>query len=346
MTTAADRTAALPPFLALYQMVTGFYVSRALHAVAKLGVADLLAGGARDATALASATRTNGPALRRVLRLLASVGVLSEEENGAFTLTPLGELLRSDVPGSMRAAMVMFGGRTQDIWTDLMYCVETGEPAFRKRGEQDAFESIQRNPEDAATFDAAMADFTRMTAVAVAAAYDFGTLRTVVDVGGGNGALLIGILNANPALRGVVFDRADVVQRARANIEQAGLAERCTTVGGNFFERVSEGGDAYMLKHVIHDWDDERARAILTTCHRAMTPQAKLLIIEGVYPPRVEPNLAARGAAANDVNMLVCTGGRQRSEAEFRELFTAAGFSLARIVPTMAGACVIEGTPV
>jgi hypothetical protein len=341
----ADSAPTLPPFMALYQMITGYYVSRALHAVAKLGVADHLRDGPRDCAALAAATRAHAPALRRVLRLLASVGVFREEEDGTFALTALGELLRADVPGSMRAAMIVFGGRTQNEWSNLMYCVETGEPAYRQRGETDPFAAMQRDPEAVATFDAAMADFTRMTSLAVAAAYDFSAMQTVVDVGGGNGALLIGVLNANPSLRGVVFDRVDVVPRTKTNLERAGLAARCSTVGGSFFESVPGGGDAYMLKHVIHDWNDERAAAILTTCRRAMTPQARLLIIEGVYPPRIEPSLAARGAAANDVNMLVCTGGRQRSEAEFRELFAASGFALGRIVPTMAGASVIEGHP-
>jgi len=184
-----------------------------------------------------------------------------------------------------------------------------------------------------------------MIAVAVVAAYDFTPFRTLVDVGGGNGALLIGILSANPGLRGVVFDLPSAAERAKRRISEAKLAERCQAVGGDFFSEVPSGGDAYLLKHVIHDWNDESALTILKSCHRAMGPKGRLLIVEGIYPRRIDQSLASRGAAANDVNMLVNTGGRQRSEAEFRSLYDAAAFTLTRIVPTQARVCVIEGAP-
>jgi orsellinic acid C2-O-methyltransferase len=208
------------------------------------------------------------------------------------------------------------------------------------------FEYLAQHPEEAATFDEAMAGFTAQTAIAVAAVYDFSPFRTVIDVGGGNGALLIGILNANPSLRGVVFDQPPVVERARQQIATAGLSERCGTAGGDFFESVPEGGDAYLMKHVIHDWDDARASRILRNCRRTMSPQSNLLLVEGVYPKRIDQSLVGRSAASNDVNMLVCTGGRQRSEAEFRALFESTGFKLTRIVPTMTMACVIAAAPV
>jgi hypothetical protein len=327
----------------LFQMATGFYLSRALFVAAELGIADLLAGGARRFDDLAAATQTHGPSLNRVLRLLASAGVFSAEADGHFALTPLGECLRTGVPGGVRAAVLLFGGGAQNAWADLMYCVQTGEPSFRRSGETDPFARMQQNPKDAANFDEAMADFTKLVAVAVAAAYDFTPFRTLVDVGGGNGTLLIGLLGANPHLRGVVFDRPDVVERAGPRLAEAGLSARCDAVGGDFFASVPPGGDAYLLKHVIHDWNDERATAILARCREAMAPSAKLLLIEGVYPARIDQSSASRGAAANDVNMLVCTGGRQRSESEFRSLFGAAGFTLTRIIPTAAMAYVIEG---
>ena len=335
----------LPPPLLLYQMGIGHYVSRALALAAKLGVADLLADGPRHYDELATATNTHAPSLNRVLSLLASVGVFAEQENGHFALTPLSELLRAGVPGSMRAAVLLFAGvGIQDSWKELEYCVRTGQPAFRRHSpDADAFSQIAQDPEQAAVFDEAMAAFTAQTAIAVAAAYDFSPFGTVMDVGGGNGALLIGILNANPALRGIVFDMPRVIDGARSKIAAAGLASRCQAVGGDFFEEVSSGADAYMLKHVIHDWGDAKAIAILKNCHHAMGPQGKLLIVEGVYPPHIDQSLESRGAAANDVNMLVCTGGRQRSEAEFRSLYAAAGFRLTRIIPTMARVGVIEG---
>jgi SAM-dependent methyltransferase len=335
--------AAFPPQAALYQLAVGHYVPRALHVAAKLGIADLLAAGPRAAAELARATSTNEGALRRVLRLLVSVGVFDERDDGSFALTELSECLRKDVSGSARSMVLLFAGtRIQEAWAELEYCVQTGEPAYRKRGIDDPFPEMAKDPATTAVFDAAMADFTRLAAIAVAATYDFSSLRTLIDVGGGSGALLIGILSAHPHLHGVVFDQAHAVDRARNEIAGAGLAERCDAVAGDFFRELPRGGDAYLLKHVIHDWDDERALAILRNCHRAMGDGGRLLVIEGVYPPHVDRSWASRAAAANDVNMLVNTGGRQRSEEEFRALYDAAGFTLTRIVPTPV-VSVIEG---
>jgi hypothetical protein len=333
----------LPPPFVLFRMVTGYYVSRAIHVAAKLGIADLLAEGARGHDELARATSTHPDSLRRVLRLLAGAGVFTEEEDGKFALTPIGACLRSGVPGSMRAATLLFGGITQEAWGDLLHSVETGEPAFRRVFGMDSFAYIAEHPDEAANFDAAMAGFTKRIASAVAEAYDFSPFHRIVDIGGGNGLLLAGILTAYPALAGIIFDLPHVAARAEEQIRELDLADRCEIVGGDFFKEVPGGGDAYLLKHVIHDWNDDRATEILRNCRRAMGAEATLLIVEGVYPSRFDQSEESRGAAANDVNMLVCTGGRQRSEAEFRGLFDAAGFRLMRIVPTQAPVKVIEG---
>jgi hypothetical protein len=337
---AADE---LPPPLALFRMATGYYVSCAIHAAAKLGIADLMNEGPRHYRELAQATGTHAPSLNRVLRLLASAGVFVEEADGKFALTPIGACLRSDVPGSMRAAALLFGGVTQQAWGELLHSVTTGEPAFVHCFGMDSFSYMARRPEEAANFDQAMAGFTSQIAEAVAAAYDFSGCALAVDVGGGNGALLAGILNAHPNLRGIVFEQPHVTERARQRLEAAGLADRCKVEGGNFFAQVPSGGDVYLLKHVIHDWDDARAAAILRNCRRAMDARAKLLVVEGVYPARIDQSDASRGAASTDVNMLVCTGGRQRSAAEFRSLYEAAGFKLSRIIPTPARVSLIEG---
>ena len=336
-------TQELPPPMALFQMVTGYYISRAIYVAATLGIADLLAHGSQPSSALAKATGTHAESLTRVLRLLASVGVFTEQEDRCFALTPLGECLRTGVPGSMRSAALLFAGITQEAWRDVLYSVRTGAPAFNHVFGMDSFSYMARHPEEAANFDAAMADFTKGIAIAVAATYDFSQFGTIVDVGGGNGILLEAILKAHPSLRGVLFDMPHVADRAQQRIEAVGVGERCKAVGGDFFLEVPSGGDAYILKHVIHDWDDARAVTILRNCHRAMDPQGKLLIVEGIYPSRIDQSDASRGAASNDVNMLVCTGGRQRSEAEFRSLYDAAGFKLTRIIPTQASASVIEG---
>lgn len=345
--TARASTSNLPPSLLLYQFATGHYISRGLFVIAKLGVADLLKQGPRHYNELATATKTHAPSLNRVMRLLASVGVFTEDEAGNFALTPVGECLRTGIAESSRAMVMLFAGnRITEAWKDLEYCVRTGEPAYRRRGITDPFLDPLRTPEEEASFDEAMADFTRHAAVAVAAAFDFTPFRTLVDVGGGNGALMIGILRSNPSLRGIVFDQPAAAERAKAQIGQSGLSGRCQAVGGDFFKEVPPGGDAYILKHVIHDWDDDRAAAILRNCHRAMGAQGRLLIVEGVYPPRIGPSTESWGAAANDVNMLVNTGGRQRSENEFRSLYETAGFKLTRIVPTLARVSVIEGVRV
>jgi hypothetical protein len=245
----------------------------------------------------------------------------------------------------MRAIVMLFAGaNVQDSWRELEYCVRTGEPAFRRAfPDGDPFSHVAADPEEAAIFDEAMAAFTRHVAVALAGAYDFSPFRTVVDVGGGNGALLLGLLAAYPHLRGIVFDLPHVAERARAEVAGAGLSARCEVASGSFFESVPAGADAYVLKHVIHDWNDERAAAILRSCRAAMPAHGRLLIVEGLYPQRIDRSFESRGAAANDVNMLVCTGGRQRSEAEFRDLLGASGFRLTRIVPTPALVTVIEG---
>jgi SAM-dependent methyltransferase/DNA-binding transcriptional ArsR family regulator len=335
-----------PPQIALYHLATGHYLSHALCLVARLGIADLLNDGPRNAKELAEATGMHAPSLNRLLRLVASAGVLAEREDGSFELTAIGGHLCSAVPGSARAMVMLFAGeRMQDAWRELEYSVRTGHPVFRKRGVEDPFTDPRRTAEDNAIFDAAMADLTRLIAIAVLAAYDFAPFRSVVDVGGGNGALLIGILKATPQLHGIVFDQPHAAERARKQIAEAGLAERCEAVGGDFFKHIPTGADAYILKHVIHDWADDRAITILRNCRRAMGNGGRLLIVEGVYPPRIDASLASRGAAVNDVNMLVNTGGRQRSEAEFRTLYSAAGFELTSIIPTRARVSVIEGVP-
>src|SRR5262245_4613581 len=336
----------LPPPAVLYQLASAHYVSQALYVAAELGIADLLADGPQTHETLATRTATHAPSLRRVLRLLATARVFAEGADGRFELTPVGSSLRS-APGSFRATARLFGGpMVWRAWGDLLETVRTGEPAFTRVLGTDSFGYFAEHPQEGAVFDEAMSTFTAMISGAVAAAYDFSSMSAVVDIGGGVGTLLTGILRAYPNLRGAVFDLPRLAEGARRQIADAGLADRYEFVGGDFFEAVPAGFDACLLKHVIHDWDDAHAVRILATCRRAMGPEAKLLIVEGVYPPRVDDSQASRGAAANDVNMLVCTGGRQRSEAEFRDLYAAAGFRLTRVVPTMAGSCVIEGVKV
>ena len=339
------QAATVPP-LALYQMASAHFVSHALALAAKLRLADFMKDGPRRCEALAEVTHTNAAALKRVMRLLVSAGVFNETGGGEFELSSLGSFLRSDVPGSMRSMVILFSGEfIQKGWQELEYCVRTGAPAFRKHSpDASAFTAMAADPEAAKIFDEAMATFAPQTSAAIVSAYDFSKFKRIADIGGGNGALMIGILRANPALHGIVFDQPHAATSAREKLKEAGLAARCEAIAGDFFGKIPSGCDAYMLKHVIHDWNDEQATAILRGCNAAMKRGDTLLVVEGVYPGAIDQSEASRGATATDVNMLVSTGGRQRSETEFRTLYQGAGFNLARIVPTPGRVSIMEGT--
>jgi hypothetical protein len=290
---------------------------------------------------LATAAGARAPALYRILRLLASEGVFAEAEDGRFELTPLAAALRRDA-GPMRL-QVLFLGR-EASWQaagSLLYTVRTGETAFDHVHGVDFFAYYRQHPDQRVLFDQLMAAQTTPAARAVATGYDFSGFGTVVDVGGGRGALAVELLRAYPHLRGVVFDQPAVSADAREAIEAAGLTGRCQVVGGDFFVAVPDGGDAYLLKYVLHDWDDERSVAILRACRRAIPSSGRLLVVELLVPPGNAPSFAK----TQDVNMLINLGGRERTEAEYRQLFAGAGFDLTRIVPVQGELHVIEGIP-
>jgi hypothetical protein len=233
----------------------------------------------------------------------------------------------------------------QDAWKELEYCVQTGNPAFRRTAsgsDANAYALMAQNGEVTALFDEAMATFAPATAAAVAAAFDFSVFRKVADIGGGNGALLIGILKAYPALAGIVFDQPHAAERARERVAAAGLADRCEVLAGNFFDKVPGGADAYLLCNVLLDWDDDRASAILRSCWTAMPRHGQVLIVEGLYPARLNVSDQSRCVAGNDVLMLVCTGGRLRSEEEFRTLLASSGFRLSGVLRSYTGDTVLQ----
>jgi len=332
------------PAATLLHLMTGYRAMQALYVAARLGIADLLKDGARGSEELARATGADARALHRLLRALASLGVFGEDADGRFAPSELGALLRSDVPGSLRAAAIFFGDeRNWHAWGKLERSVMSGEPVRGPRGTQAFLEESARDPEGAALFNAAMTSLTSAFDAAVTAAYDFSRLGTLVDVGGGQGALISSILAANPALRGILFDIPPVIESARGRIGEAGLAGRCELVAGDFFASVPAGGDAYVLKWVIHDWDDEHSVAILGSCRRAMARDGRLLLVERVVPERVDQSADTQGIVLGDLNMLLWTGGRERTAAEYRALLASAGFTLARIVPTATQLSIIEG---
>ncbi|GLW63425.1 methyltransferase [Actinomadura rubrobrunea] len=309
---------------ALLDMAFGYMPAQILYAAVELRLADALADGPRTAEELAEETRAHAPSLHRLLRALTVLGAVRQVEPNRFALTEEGERLRPDAPGSICGLVALFcGPEVWRTWGDLVETVRTGEYAWERMTGMIPFEYFARNPEASATFNRAMAEDARNVAPALVRTHDFGRYRTIADIGGGNGTLMAAILRAVPGLRGVLFDLPAALEDAGRPLEEAGVADRCEAVSGDFFASVPEGADAYVLKSVIHDWDDEKAAAILRTCRAAMTPEARVLIVEPVLPPLVTPEY--RRAIMSDVNMLVATGGRERTEAEFRDLLAAAG---------------------
>ena len=327
-----------PP--ALFLMATGYWLSQAIYVAAKLGLADLLKDGPKTCSALAGATGADGPALFRLMRALSSAGVFVHLPHDHFALSCVGESLQSHVPGSLRSIVITIGEIHYQAWGDLLQSVRTGSPAFNNVFGTGLFEYLQRNSEAADAFNGGMTDLSSLLAYAVLMAYDFSGISSLVDIGGGQGKLLRRIVELNPGIKGMVFDLEPAIDAARHHLGSDGCG-RCAAVAGDFFASVPEGADAYILCGVIHDWDDDRSIRILRNCHTAMSKNGRLLLVEIVVPE----------AGANcfskllDLNMLVMTGGRERTRSEFGALLDAAGFRLARIVPTIAPQCVIEAVP-
>ena len=327
----------------MLQLMSGFWISRCLYITAKLALADLVKDGSKTAAELAAATKTHAPSLFRVLRALASAGIFTQDDQDRFGDTPLLQTLRSDVPGTLRSfAMTELGEEHYPAWGQLLHSVQTGGIAFDHAFGMDVWQFFAQHPDNAQIFNDAMSGMTAQATEALHAAYDFGGINTLIDIGGGHGGMISSILRRNPEMQGILFDAPQVIDGARAGVEASDVAGRCTLVGGNFFEAVPAGGDAHILKWIIHDWDDEKSLAILKNCHGALAKNGKLILVEAVVPPGSEMHFSK----FMDLNMLVMTGGHERTEAEFRRLYEAAGFRLTRIVPTESPFSVIEGVRV
>ena len=318
----------------LQSMVFGFFPSQVLYVGARLRIPDLVADGAKTSEELADATGTHAPTLYRLLRALAYLGVLQEKEADRFGLTELGSLLRSDAPDSMWASTLLFCGEgSWKAWGDLLTSVRTGEPTFERGSGEEPFQRFADDPEASAQFNQAMSEGTRRDAPGIVASYDFAQFQTLVDVGGGDGTLLAAILRATPGLHGVVFDIPSGLAQATKTLEAAGVGARGQIVEGDVFQSAPDGADGYIMKSVIHDWDDDQCVTILNNCRAAMADGAKVLIVEPVLPPTVEPSFTRLGVIMSDLNMLLNTGGRERTEPEFAALLESAGLRLASVVP-------------
>ena len=321
----------------LEQMLAGVATTYSIYAAAKLGIADLLTDGPRTTEELASLAAVDPPSLYRLLRALASVGVFTEIAPATFALTSIAERLKTDAPDSLRAWAIFTGEIAVRCWGELMHSLRTGHTAFESVFGRSVFEHLEAHPDDAAVFDDHQAQGGLALHAAVAAAYDFGAIHTIVDVGGGNGSLVAAILKRHPGVRAAIFDLPHVIERARAAADPT-LNSRCDYVAGSFFDTIPPGADAYMLSRVLHDWDDDRAATILANCRRAMHAGARLLVIERLVPHGNEPH----ESKFMDLNMLIITGGRERTEHEYRALFERSGLQLDQITATRSEVSVLQ----
>jgi hypothetical protein len=333
------KTQAPPATVFLNQIAFGMKMTQALYVAAKLGIADLLVSGPRPVQELSEATETSERALYRVLRSLAAVDIFRETESKVFELTTYAEALRSDAPNSFRNAAIFMG--EEMVWNtmgQMLYSVKTGKSACKRVLGSDAFEYLAANPDQFEIFNRAMTDLTVSAAPAIVDAYDFSDFKKIVDIAGGHGYLLSQILKANSGLRGVLFDMPEVIDGAGVILEREGVADRVAKITGNFFESVPAGADVYVLKHIIHDWDDESSLKILRNVRSAMSSEAKLLVMEMVVPEGNEPH----PSKILDLSMLVLPGGVERTEAEYHVLFNEAGLRLRRVVPTQTPLSILE----
>lgn len=328
--------------MTLRNLVNGYQATQALHTAAKLGIADLLGDDSLTSNELAEAVGAHPEALYRLLRAVAALGVLREEPDRRFALTEFGAGLRTDHPQSI-AGWASFVGAPSHwrAWDDLLYSVRTGENAFRHVNGADPWTYRREHPETSADFDRAMTSLSLQVVDAVLAVYDFGRFNAIVDVGGGNGALLGAMLGRHPGTRGILFDQPHVAAGAEPLLRDAGVADRIQVVGGSFFDSVPAGGDAYVLKSILHDWNDDRCVQILRVCRKAMSPSAALIVIErDLGGPNEAP-----AAKLSDLNMLVGPGGQERSPQHYADLFEQSGFRSTRVVPTASDAAVFEAVP-
>jgi hypothetical protein len=330
----------VPPPVMLHYLMRGYWISQAIYVAAQLRIADHLSHGPQSAEDLAQAVEVHPGALYRLLRTLASVGIFTEVKPRRFGLTPMAALLQTGNAGSVNT-LALWNRVDWNAWGQVLHSIKTGETAFQHVHGMEPFTYFEHNLELGAVFNEAMTGYATVSSMAAVKAYDFNRFATVVDIGGGHGSLMAAILQANPTVRGIVFDRANVIEGTRKVMEDAGLLQRCDCVGGNFFESVPPGGDAYILSSIIHDWDAERSLVILKNCRRAMEMNATLLLVEAVIPPGDIPSFSKW----LDLEMLVCFGGWERTESEYQELLAHAGFQLTRVVPTRTPSSVIEAVP-
>lgn len=344
MKKTTKKAAAVPPAATMLQMITGYWISKMIFMAAKLGIADSLKKGQKTIDQLASATGTLPDPLHRLMRALASVGVFAETKPRTYKTTALGKTLETGGPGSMRAfAMMMVESYNVRAWDHLPNALTTGTHPFEDVHGMKVFEYLDQHPEDGRLFSESMSSISGIENPAIAEAYDFSKTNTVVDVGGALGSLIATVAKRWKNVQGILYDRPSVIERAEAGplLQEKSLKGRITPVAGDFFRSVPEGADAYLLKYILHDWSDDECTAILANVRRAMSPKARVLVLDNVIPAGNAPSWGK----LLDINMMALTTGRERTKEDFARLFAASGLKLKRIVKTACPLSIIEGVP-
>ena len=327
----------------LRQLIMGFRTSQMIYVAAKLGLADHLGERPQTAEALANAVGAEPRALYRLMRALASIGIFAETDGEMFELTPTARLLQSTAAGSLRSSALIYGDDV--FWRTyggMLHSVMTGRPAFDHCHDEPLFAYLETHPAAASLFHDAMSGFSEQETAAILAAYDFSGFGSLVDIGGGHGALVVALLRTHAHLRAVILDLEPAAHGAQRLLSEAGLTARATFAAGDFFDTIPEGGDVYVLKSVLHNWDDAAALRILRNCRQVMAEHARIVVIERVIPPVTAPS----EAILFDINMLVVLGGQERTQKEYEGLFHTAGLALTRVIPTLSPLSLIEGVPV
>lgn len=341
-----QRATAVPPQAILLDYLCGMMKTQAIHHAAKLGIAVLVKDGPRSVSALAEATQTHAPFLTRLLRALESIGIFAEIEPEYFAQTSLSALLQPGVPGSMYHIALLHGDQWQwHVWEGLDYTLQTGQPTFSQLFGTELFQYFtQHNPQSAKIFNDSMTGFSEQVNMPIAKAnFDFSSLDTLVDIGGGMGTQLMTLLKLHPTIRkGILFDRPPVIAQAQAAIAASGLGDRCELVAGNFFERIPQGADAYFMKQIIKDWSDAQCIQLLSSCRQAMKQGGRVLVAEVVLLPGRETAIQK----FIDLQLMLLSPGQERTESQYRQLFAAAGFTLANIIPTASPYSILEGVAI
>jgi predicted O-methyltransferase YrrM len=320
------------------QMSGGFVISQCLFAAARLGIADLLKAGPKHCDELAKVTDTDRDALYRLLRALAGIGIFAETAPKCFQLTPLAACLQQDKPGSLRNFIQLRAELYYDCWGNFMHSLRTGQSAFEHMYGMNLFQYLEQHPAADELFNRAMAEVSALDNAAIVAVVDLSSVEKLVDVGGGQGAFLATLLQHYPSLTGILLDRSQAIEKARSLLKREGILERCELVVGDFFTSVPAGGDRYLLKNILRDWDAKHAIKILQNCHQAMAGAGRLLVMDTV----VSPDNASRRSNFFDLAMLVLHSGRSRTTEEYRQLLESARFKLTEITPTASETSVIE----